>query len=351
MSSQAADTLPDLPVEPEPTERTHFVEARDGQQLALTEFVGMGLDEQMPAPGAAPAFLLIHGFAQNRRAWTLGPMPAALRARGARVFLGELRGHGDSKVERKHMWTMEDHLDLDCPALIEGVQQLAGVERIHFVGHSMGGLLGSALLGSTVFDAAPPFESFTAAATPVLLGAHRPLVRLLSFFVGPLATIAPKSQRVPMDQFLRLLATPLARADAWGPTWALQKLTRLANPEQADADDLRRILEHADPESPAVLEALAANAVLGRSKIAGIDLAEALRESTCPIAAVVGTDDIFAPRAAIAPLETEGQQGPRKIIEIEGGTHIDAVMGHHVPGTVDRLWDFWMDEPGARDGV
>jgi len=145
-----------------------------------------------------------------------------------------------------------------------------------------------------------------------------------------------------VDWILRQLASPLAHAEARGPAWALQRLTRLANPDLACPEAMREILANANRESPAVMEELAKNAVLLRPTLCGVDLSEAVREADCPIAAIVGSRDIFAPRAAIAPLEELGQHGPRKIIEIEGGTHIDAIMGHHVPATVDALWDFWM---------
>ncbi len=316
-------------------EVTTLLRADDGQELALTE---MRRGEGAPEPGA-PAFLLLHGFAQNRLAFTVGEMPAALLDRGARVFLGELRGHGDSKVRRGRHWTMEHHLDHDCPTLIRGVRDHARVERIHLVGHSMGGLLGCAMLGRGAH-----FASFTAAATPILLGADRPLVRIASFFAGPFATLAPKPNRVPMDAFLRALSAPLSAAEARGPIWALQKLTRLANPDAADPAAVRRVLANADRESPAVFEALAANAVLRRPKICGVDLVSAVRDAACPIAGISGTGDIFAPRAAMSPLEAEGQKGPREHIDLEGVSHVDSIMGHHMRDTVDRLWDFWLQD-------
>lgn len=319
-------------------EEVELVEAADGQRLALTE-VRRGT---RPGRRDGPAFLLVHGFAQNRRGFTLGPLPESLVDRGARVFLGELRGHGDSRVDPAHSWSLKTHLELDCPALIEGVRVLAGVDRVHWIGHSMGGLLGCALLPGR-----PPLASLTAMATPLVLGAGRPLVRLASLVLGPFATIAPRPRRVPMHVFLAALAGPLSAEGARGPLRWLQRLTRLANPEAAAPAALRAILANADPESPAVMEELARNAVLLETTVAGVDLARAVRESPMPIAAVVGTADIFAPRAAVAPLEASGQAGPRRIVELPGGTHVDAVMGHHVPATVAALWDFWMQPAPA----
>ncbi len=312
-------------------ERTGFVRAGDGQRLALTE-VGQG--DTPPADGA-PAFLLLHGFAQNRRGFTLGPMPAALLGRGARVFLGELRGHGDSRVESDGTWSLQTHLELDCPALLRGVQRKAGVEEVHLVGHSMGGLLGCALLEQ---DA--PLASLTAAATPLLLGAARPLVRAASLLVSPLAAIAPRPHRVPMHHFLGVLAKPLSAPRARGPLRLLQRATGLANPAAASSAAMEAILAGADPESPSVMGELARNAVLLRPRIAGVDLVRALRASPLPVAAVVGSADVFAPRAAVAPFDEDGHAGPRRVVEIEGGTHVDAIMGHHVPQTIGSLWDF-----------
>jgi pimeloyl-ACP methyl ester carboxylesterase len=327
-------------------EEVHRVRAVDGQVLALTEV--------RPAAQSAAstdlAFLLLHGFAQNRLGYTLGPMPRVLLDRGARVFLGELRGHGESRVEHGQSWTMACHLELDCPALLEGVLERAGVERVHLVGHSMGGLLGCALLAG---DA--PLASLTAMATPLLLGAGRPLVRIASFVVGPLATIAPKPRRVPMQHFLGALSKPLSVPDAGGSLRLLQRLTRLANPAAASPESLRAILASADAESPAVMEELARNAVLMRPMLAGVDLVAAIKQASIPLAAVVGTRDIFAPRAAVAPLEGDDHAGPRRIVEVEGGTHVDAIMGHHVPDTIDQLWDFLMQsarsEPPRREAA
>jgi len=315
------------------------VRTRDGRALALVELVRDEVRSSTPRP----AFLLLHGFAQNRLAFTLGPMPELLLDRGARVFVGELRGHGASKVASDHVWSMADHLDFDCPALIRGTCERADVPRIHLVGHSMGGLLGTALLARGT-----RFESLTLAATPLLLGAARPLVRLASFVLGPFATFAPRPKRIPMDFFLRVLANPLAAPDARGVVRALQRVTRLANPALAAPEAMREILAHADPESPAVMEELAKNAVLLRPRLCEIDLVDAVRSAECPVAGIAGSRDIFAPRAAIAPLEYRGQRGPREIVEIEGGTHVDSVMGHHLPATVERLWPFWMQGGPAR---
>jgi pimeloyl-ACP methyl ester carboxylesterase len=324
--------------EPALREDVRRVVADDGRELALTEI----RDPRRRVRGDAPAFLLVHGFAQNRTSFTRGALPRVLLERGARVFLGELRGHGASRDDRDDAWTLETHLDRDCPALVEGVRAAAEVTEVHWVGHSMGGLLGCALLNRSA-----PLASLTLMATPLVLGAGRPLVRLASLLAGPLAQVAPKGRRVPMDLFLGALARPLSSAEAWGPVRWLQRATRLANPRLADPEAVKAILASADPESPAVMFELARNAVLLRPHLGGVDLVAALRTTRLPVAAVVGTSDIFAPRATVASLDEPGHAGPRKILEIEGGTHVDVTMGHHVHETAAALWQFLALAPPA----
>jgi pimeloyl-ACP methyl ester carboxylesterase len=305
--------------------------ASDGQRLALVEV-------KLPGSRAArsgAAFLLLHGFAQNRRSFTLGPLPRALLERGARVFLGELRGHGESRVERGRSWSLRTHLELDCPALVAAASRAAGAERVHLVGHSMGGLLGCALLAGGA-----PLASLLAVGTPIVLGAGRPLVRLASLLAGPFATIAPRHHRVPIDRVLAVLARPLSRPDAGGALRLFQRTTGLANPAAAAPEALEAVLANADPESPAVFEELARNAVFARPRIAGVDLVAALRASPLPVAAVVGSRDVFAPRAAVAPMDEAGHAGPRLVVEVAGATHVDVAIGHHLPETLGRLWEF-----------
>jgi len=319
----------------------HPAPTGDGQELALAEATLPGV---RPARGGS-AFLLLHGFAQNRRSFTLGPLPRALLERGARVFLGELRGHGESRVERGRAWSLRTHLELDCPALIAAACRRAGVERVHLVGHSMGGLLGCALLARKA-----PLASLTMIGSPIVLGAGRPVLRVASLLAGPIATIAPRHRRVPIHRLLGALSRPLSTPGARGPLRLLQRATGLANPAAAEPEALRGVLASADPESPAVLRELARNAVFRSPRIAGVDLAAALRGSPLPVAAIVGSRDLLAPRATITPMDEPGQRGPRLVLEIPGATHIDVAIGHHVPETVDRLWEFLVRGKAARAG-
>lgn len=308
-----------------------YVHADDGPRLAVTEVRVPG-----SSSGAGiPPVLLVHGFAQNRAAFLDGPLPEALLARGPRVFVGELRGHGlsrDANPPSAEDWGLTEHLEQDLPALCRHVLSQTGADRLHYMGHSMGGILGYASLARR-----PPFASLTGWAAPILLGAGRPLVRLAAKVVPP-SMHAVRPGAVPMDAFLRALSAPLARPGLRGPPRWLQRYVGLSNPDAAAPDALARILAGADRESSRVFAEIAQLSGTRRPSLAGIDLIEAIEAFPAPVVAVVGDDDIFAGPQTIQPLARGRHVGLREVLRIPGGAHVDVTMGHHVPSTVHTLW-------------
>jgi len=60
------------------------------------------------------------------------------------VWIIELRGHGRSRQHSAVLydWTCEDYIDKDLPAAIDYIRRHHGCDQLHFIGHSMGGMLG-----------------------------------------------------------------------------------------------------------------------------------------------------------------------------------------------------------------
>jgi pimeloyl-ACP methyl ester carboxylesterase len=314
-------------------ERVHYVHASDHYRLALTE-VSRGAPDSDPRP----CFVLVHGFSQDRGAFLRGGMPRALVEHGARVFLAELRGHGLSDEGSRRDWSLATHLDLDLPALIDRARTIAQAERVHLIGHSMGGMLGYALL-----TRGAPLASLATFAAPIYLGRDRPLIRFAALIAGPIVGLVGLSggTSVPMDYFLRTLAPTLAASDARLFARIFQQVARLANPRVADPATLRTLLERAQPESPRVFVELAELAIRGGpASIAGVDLQDAVDRAQVPVAAVIGTNDIFAPRAAVAGIDGRHAAGRRLIIELPDALHVDLTVGHHAPHIVEQLWNF-----------
>ena len=81
----------------------------------------------------------------------------------------ELRGSGASDrpgvwfSEVPYRWSFEDHLHYDVPAVIEYVLERTGAPAVHWIGHSMGGMLAEAYLAGVN---SPSLASATAIGSP-----------------------------------------------------------------------------------------------------------------------------------------------------------------------------------------
>ena len=309
-------------------ELTRTLAAADGVPLVLTELCVSGV----PPPRPAPAVVLVHGFAQNRTAFLEGALPAHLLARGLRVFVAELRGHGRSRQpggQAAH--TLVDHLHADLPAILEQAAAHAGVSRVTVVGHSMGGILGYALLSTSDRVAA-----LVTLGAPVVLGAGRPVLRAAARVAGPLVRRVDTGE-LPMDRLLRALAPVVSLPPRRGPGKVLRELIRLGNPRQADVEALRRVLASADPGARAVFLHLVGIIESGRAVIGGVDLEEAVGRAPQPVVAVVAGRDIFAPRASVEAILAG--VGPRQIVEWAEAAHVDLTMGHQSEGLAALIHD------------
>ena len=99
--------------------------------------------------GRAEPVLLCHGLASCAATWELEPgrgFAPWLAARGHPVFALDLRGAGSSDKprlggKREYVWGVHEYLTQDIPAAIDRVLRETGHQSLHWVGHSMGGVL------------------------------------------------------------------------------------------------------------------------------------------------------------------------------------------------------------------
>ncbi len=95
-----------------------------------------------------PVFLL-HGIASNHTIWDTGhpeySFALKLVREGYKVYSLDLRGRSGSDgphTGRGNSWSIDDYLLCDLPAAIEYILEENHVEKLHWVGHSLGGILG-----------------------------------------------------------------------------------------------------------------------------------------------------------------------------------------------------------------
>ncbi len=119
-----------------------FFRVADGWELALSVY-GDPARTRRRHP-----VLLCHGLGSNRLSFDIDrehSLAAWLVEQGFDVYSIDLRGHGLSErpgPERtRDRWGFVEYCELDVPAAIDTVLARTGAERLHFVGHSMGGIL------------------------------------------------------------------------------------------------------------------------------------------------------------------------------------------------------------------
>jgi polyhydroxyalkanoate synthase subunit PhaC len=111
---------------------------RDGVSLAITRVRGAG----RPSRGAV---MLQHGLASNGGAFVVPQQSFSehLASLGYDCYVTELRGAGKSDVPKEEAG-FDAYAEHDLPALIEAVLACSGHDKLAYVGHSMGGILGLA---------------------------------------------------------------------------------------------------------------------------------------------------------------------------------------------------------------
>ncbi len=209
-----------------PTHEDEVVEAktRDGWTLRLGRIRPRGEPRRPPV-------LLVHGIAMNRQAFDFGverySIAVFLSRAGFDCFALDLRGHGASRRGPSSRWNLDTYLREDLPAALDAIRRETGEERVLYVGHSQGAILGMAacslypdriaglvaLAGPAHFDAQPRLRRLVALRR---LGAGRFLrlfARMLAPFSGywhpALLELSVNMRNVERPVYRRLLANAL----------------------------------------------------------------------------------------------------------------------------------------------
>lgn len=137
-------------------DETHVVPTDDGAHVALHRYLPRG-------PRRGNPIILCHGIACNRHFWDISPersFAQALASAGRDVWVLEMRGHGQShRVPAlepwkaiKVRWDFDHYVHHDLPAAINFVRDRGSSKKVDWIGHSMGGMVIYAHLGTTAGD-------------------------------------------------------------------------------------------------------------------------------------------------------------------------------------------------------
>jgi len=124
---------PELPIEREPIR----FRAGDGCWLSMTRI-------RRVDGGARGAVVLQHGLASNGLVFDYPGRSLAedLAHAGFDCYVSELRGaRADEHALPLGSYGLDDYMACDIPAIVEAARAASGQQRLHWVGHSLGGIL------------------------------------------------------------------------------------------------------------------------------------------------------------------------------------------------------------------
>ncbi len=117
----------------------YFVPTAGGARIALSRYRPRG-----KARNTSP-ILLVHGLGANRLNFDFNEdlsLARYLSSQGYDCWLVDLRGAGVSAVPHlRWTWNFDDHAFDDIPAALDFIARATRRPKVHWIGHSMGGML------------------------------------------------------------------------------------------------------------------------------------------------------------------------------------------------------------------
>ncbi|MBV70686.1 MAG: hypothetical protein CMH52_04985 [Myxococcales bacterium] len=319
----------------------HYGRTDDGWRIAVHR-----LPHRHTAPKRKPV-LLCHGLGANRYNLDApGDLSLAnwLWKKGHDCWVVELRGAGQSSRPNrdnglKWDWCFEDYVDRDIPVALDVIARATGRESVHWIGHSMGGMIGYAYLirhgGNRVASlsaiGSPSFSRLGNAFLDKILG-----LRTLVRHIKRLPYEGTGSAMIP---FIPVFKETFGRL--------------FGNPRNLRSRDLAKIIRMLPSDLPTTLIMQFADWYEGdgfATNEGGYSYIEGLERITTPTQLIVGDDDKLAPPDDIQFIydQIKSEQKRIKILGQATGCrfdygHVDPVLGKWAPEEVWPLFDDWID--------
>ena len=366
---------------------SYVVDTADGWSLMITRY--RPKEQPFHQPLFGEPMLLVHGFSQNRHAWTCGQFVKNLLFFGLDIHILELRGHGKSSLElqreraRKigkplpadldYDWDIDSYFLYDLPAAVSGVKRITRRDRIFYCGHSMGGMIGYGYAG--IHD---DFEGMITIGAAADLGAGFVLLRALAMAVPPLSAsvdlalgalnvqrragravrsvlasavgrisesgakkVAPAGESedlrfrfVPVDWMLQMLEQQLARAEQ-SPLYRriTDRINWLSNSQRVSSSDIRWLLREGGEREPRrVIDQFAK--WIRRGELVcyrtGYDFKRGFSKIQIPMAIIFGDLDPLASVRSTRSVYRAARSDYLLWRPVKGNSHIELTMGHDI---------------------
>ncbi|MEW6139644.1 MAG: alpha/beta hydrolase [Thermodesulfobacteriota bacterium] len=317
-------------------DETLFISARDGWRLAVHRYRPVGARVGLPV-------ILCHGLGGNRYSFDLAGAPSLaqfLKDEGRDVWVIELRGSGLSarpgllRSDVPLSWGFDDHLDKDTPAAIDFVCARTGAPAIHWIGHSMGGMLGLCHVANTR-DAR--VKSLVTLGSPTDFKKIPRRVFAVLLRLKWMMKIVPFA---PMSLFARLSIPVLHRLPPY--------VQGLLNPRNIEPNVARRIVAVGSPLTMSSRLWLDFGRFLETgvfSRISGEPYLAGLKGCHVPIFSISGAADLLAPPSACHDSDVPGEarlvMGKVSGYQEDYG-HMDLLLGSRARIEVYPLLSEWL---------
>lgn len=357
----------------------YVVETADGWSLVITRY--RPVPQVFPQPLFGEPMLLVHGFSQNRHAWTSGEFVKNLLFFGLDIHILELRGHGKSSIELQHEraakfgrnvptdldwdWDIDAYFLYDLPAAVAGVRRITRRDRIFYCGHSMGGILGYGYAGIHHDH----FDGIVTIGAPAELGKGSLPLKLLAYAgpgleasvdatlaglntqrklghaLGELASKVTKKghgptprtlkyRYLPIDTWLKLASDALGYAEQ-SPVLSLvaSRINYLTRWDRMSMDNVRWLLKEGGEKEPRkVVEQFLkwirkGEVVCYRT---GYDFKRGFAKIKVPMAIIFGDLDPLASLKSTSSVYRSAKSEYLLWRPVKGNSHIELTMGHDI---------------------
>lgn len=354
----------------------YVVETADGWSLVITRY--RPTPQAFPQPLFGEPMLLVHGFCQNRHAWTSGEFVKNLLFFGLDIHILELRGHGKSSIALQHercsrfgrklpsdldyAWDIDSYFLYDLPAAVAGVRRITRREKIFYCGHSMGGILGYGYAG--IHD---HFEGIVTIGAPGELGRGSLPLKLLAFAepgiqtaidttlaslnlqrsvahqllnLGSLVLRRQSPERpqpfryryLPLDTWLKAASDALGYAEE-SPLLGLvaSRINYLARWDRLQMENVRWLLKEGGEKEPRLVVEQFARWVRANEVVCyrtGYDFKRGFGKIRVPMAIVFGDQDPLASVASTRSVYRSAKSDYLLWRPVKGNSHIELTMGH-----------------------
>lgn len=197
----------------------HKVETDDGVKVALWRYTS---DQENQEP-----ILFVHGLGANHRNMALNEengLVQYLSKAGYDCWALDLRGRGESDTP-SDSWSFDDYVKKDLPATVDYILEQTEYSKLHWIGHSMGGMLFYAVAGALKYQekigSAVTLASPFGMQEPLLVNRLALRVNKMAFFLAKLPipnTLKNKLKNLPetfRDVDLPIRKLPQAYLARW----------------------------------------------------------------------------------------------------------------------------------------